>query len=338
MTAFPEDHTMTKKALITGIAGQDGSYLAEFLLAKGYEVHGVVRRIAIEDTEHKLKNIQHLLGRLKLHVASLDNVLSLIKMVKDIMPDECYHLAASSFVSYSFEDEISILNNNVNSTHYLLAALKEFAPRCRVYFAGTSEMFGKVTQSPQDESTPYNPRSIYGISKVASYHLVKNYREQYGMFACSGILYNHESPRRGYEFVTRKITSSAVKIKYGLQEKLTLGNLDAFRDWGYAPDYVKAMWLMLNASTPDDYVVATGEIHSVREFVSTAFSLLDLDYQNYVTIDQSLFRPTERVTLCGNPARAVARLGWTRTKTFTGIVEEMIEHELSLYKRNTAGT
>jgi GDPmannose 4,6-dehydratase len=325
-----------KKALITGIAGQDGSYLTEFLLSKGYEVHGVVRRISIEDTEHKLKNIQHLLGKIKLHVASLDNVLSLIKIVKDILPDECYHLAASSFVSYSFEDEISILNNNVNSTHYLLAALKEFSPRCRVYFAGTSEMFGNVIHSPQDESTPYNPRSIYGISKVASYHLVKNYREQYKMFACSGILYNHESPRRGYEFVTRKIVSSAVKIKLGLQETLSLGNLDANRDWGYAPDYVRAMWLMLQNDAPGDYVVATGETHSVREFVNAAFSALGLDYQNHVAVDHNLFRPMENVTLCGNPAKAVAKLGWSRTKTFPEIVEEMINSELSLLKKGTA--
>jgi GDPmannose 4,6-dehydratase len=200
-----------KKALITGIAGQDGSYLAELLLSKGYEVHGIVRRIAIEDTEHKLKNIAHVLDRLRLHVASLDNVLSLIKVIKDVVPDECYQLAASSFVSYSFEDEISILNNNVDSTHYLLAAIREFAPSCRVYFAGTSEMSGNVAQSPQDEATPFNPRSIYGISKVAGYFLVKNYRQQYRMFACTGILYNHESPRRGYEFVTRKIVSVVAK-------------------------------------------------------------------------------------------------------------------------------
>ena len=263
---------MTQKALITGIAGQDGSYLAELLLSKGYEVHGIVRRIAIEDTEHKLKNILHIENKINLHVASLDNVLSLIKTVKDVAPDELYHLAASSFVSYSFEDEISILNNNVNSTHYLLAAINEFAPKCRIYFAGSSEMFGHVSQSPQDENTPFNPRSIYGISKVASYHLVKNYRQQYGTFACTGILYNHESPRRGYEFVTRKIVSSAVKIKLGLQKDLELGNLDAYRDWGYAPDYVKAMWLMLQAEEPDDYVIASGETHSVRTFAEIAFS------------------------------------------------------------------
>jgi len=326
---------MAKKALITGIAGQDGSYLAELLLSKGYEVHGIVRRIAIEDTEHKLKNINHLRDKIKLHVASLDNVLSLIKTVKDLVPEECYHLASSSFVSYSFEDEISILNNNVNSTHYLLAALKEFVPHCRVYFAGTSEMFGNVVQEPQDNATPFNPRSIYGISKVASYHLVKNYREQYGMFACTGILYNHESPRRGYEFVTRKIVSSAVRIKQGLQDAMTLGNMDAYRDWGYAPDYVNAMWLMLQADEPDDYVVATGETHSVREFVETAFSCLGLDYRKFVKVDPELFRPAEKVRLCGNPAKIIERLNWKRTKSFTEIVQDMIEKELLLYHQQS---
>lgn len=322
---------MQKKALITGLAGQDGSYLAELLLAKGYEVHGIVRRTAIEDTAHKLKNIGHLVDRIHLHVASLDNVLSIIKTVKDVVPDECYHLAASSFVSYSFEDEISILNNNVNSTHYLLASLKEFAPHCRFYFAGTSEMFGNVVGSPQDEETPFNPRSIYGISKVSGYHLVKNYRQQYGMFACTGILYNHESPRRGYEFVTRKIVSSAVRIKLGLQETLTLGNLDAYRDWGYAPDYVNAMWLMLQADAPDDFVVASGETHSVREFVKTAFTYLGLDYQRYVTVDPKFFRPAEKVQLCGNPAKISNHLNWARTKNLGEIIREMVDCEMQLY-------
>ncbi len=323
---------MKKKALITGMAGQDGSYLAELLLAKGYEVHGIVRRASIEDTAHKLRNIGHLVERLHLHVASLDNVLSIIKTVKDVVPDECYHLAASSFVSYSFEDEISILNNNVNSTHYLLAALKEFAPNCRFYFAGTSEMFGNTATSPQDESTPFNPRSIYGISKVAGYHLVSNYRRQYGLFACTGILYNHESPRRGYEFVTRKIVSSAVRIKLGLQENVVLGNLDAYRDWGYAPDYVKAMWLMLQADLPDDYVVASGETHSVREFVETAFACLDLDYRKYVSIDPQFFRAAEKVQLCGNPAKIRERFKWERTKNVPEIIREMVDAEQALYR------
>lgn len=322
---------MIRKALITGIAGQDGSYLADLLLAKGYEVHGIVRRTAIEDSAHKLKNIIHLQDRLRLHVASLDNILAIIKTVRDVMPDECYHLAASSFVSYSFEDEISILNNNINATHYLLAALKEFVPHCRFYYAGSSEMFGNVDYSPQDEQTPFNPRSIYGISKVAGYHLVKNYRNQYGMFACSGILYNHESPRRGYEFVTRKIISSAVRIKMGLQDSVDLGNLDACRDWGYAPDYVNAMWRMLQADMPDDYVVATGETHTVREFVATAFTCLGLDYERYIRIDPKFFRPAEQVKLCGNPKKITSCLGWTRSKSLEEIIEEMITSELALY-------
>jgi len=324
---------MTKKALITGIAGQDGSYLAELLLQKGYEVHGIVRRVAIEDTEHKLKNIIHLLDRVQLYVASLENVFSVIKAVKDIAPDECYHLASSSFVSYSFEDEISILNNNVNSTHYLLASIKEFVPACRFYFAGTSEMFGNVAQSPQDENTPFNPRSIYGISKLSGYHLVKNYRQQYGAFVCSGILYNHESPRRGYEFVTRKIVSSAVKIMLGLQEELVLGNLDAVRDWGYAPDYVNAMWLMLQASEPDDYVIATGETHSVREFVDAAFSAVGLCYEKHIRTSQQFYRPTERVPLCGTPSKAIEQLGWTKTKKFSEIVSEMVESEINIHRQ-----
>jgi len=324
---------MQKKALITGIAGQDGSYLADLLLAKGYEVHGIVRRIAIEDSAHKLKNIGHLHDRVKLHVASLENVLSLIKTIREVMPDECYHLAASSFVSYSFEDEMSILNNNINATHYLLAALKEFVPDCRFYYAGSSEMFGTVDHSPQDERSPFNPRAIYGVSKVAGYHLVKNYRQQYGMFACSGILYNHESPRRGYEFVTRKIISSAVRIKLGLQESLSLGNLDAHRDWGYAPDYVNAMWLMLQAESPDDYVVATGETHTVREFVATAFACLGLDYEKYVRIDPQFFRPAEQVQLCGNPAKIAAKLGWVRSLTLDEIIREMVLSEMELNRK-----
>ncbi len=325
---------MSKKALITGIAGQDGSYLAELLLSKGYEVHGIVRRVDIEDTEHKLRNIVHLLERIDLHAGSLDNVLSLIKVIKDIQPDECYHLASSSFVSYSFDDEISILNNNVNSTHYLLAAIKEFAPRCRFYFAGSSEMFGTVDRSPQSETTPFNPRSIYGISKVVGYHLAKNYRTQYGLFTSMGILYNHESPRRGYVFVTRKIVSAAVKIKLGLQDHLLLGNLDAWRDWGYAPDYVQAMWLMLQADTPSEYVIASGQTHSVREFVETAFSIAGLDYQRYVRTDPKLFRPSEKVQLCGDPTRARTGLGWKPTLEFKDIVRTMVESEIALHSRS----
>jgi GDPmannose 4,6-dehydratase len=322
---------MATKALITGIAGQDGSYLAELLLTKGYEVHGVVRRISIEDADHKLKNIRHIQDKVHIHVASLYNVLSMVRVIREIMPEECYHLAASSFVSYSLDEEISILDNNVNSTHFLLAAIREFCPGCRFYFSGSSEMFGNAANSPQDEDTPFNPRSIYGISKVAGFHLVKNYRKQYNLFACSGILYNHESPRRGYEFVTRKIVSAAVRIKLGLQHAQTFGNLEARRDWGYAPDYVEAMWLMLQAETPDDYVIASGETHSVREFAQAVFSHLGLDFEKYAQIDEELYRPAEPVELRGNPAKAVRSLQWKRTKSLKEIIMEMVETELKLY-------
>ncbi len=323
---------MHPRALITGLAGQDGSYLAELLLDKGYEVHGIVRRTSIEDTEHKLKNLHAILDKIHMHVASLDNVLSLVRIIRNISPDECYHLAASSFVSYSFEDEISILGNNVNSTHYLLAALREFAPSCKFYFSGSSEMFGNAINSPQDENTPFNPRSIYGISKVAGFQLVKNYRQQYGFFACSGILYNHESQRRGYEFVTRKIVSSAVRIKFGLQEAVELGNLEARRDWGYAPDYVNAMWLMMHADSPDDYVIASGETHSVKEFAEAAFAHLDLDFNKYAKINLDLFRPTENIVLRGNPSKAMSMLKWKPTKSFDDIIKEMVEGEIKLYE------
>jgi len=225
------EETIVKKALITGITGQDGSYLAEFLLEKGYEVHGIVRRVAMEDPDHRMWRIRHLLPDLVLHSASLESFPSLFKVLIKVQPDECYHLAAQSFVSYSFEDEFSTMNTNINGTHYLLASVKEAAPKCRVYFAASSEMFGQVRETPQRESTPFHPRSAYGISKVAGFELTRNYREAYGLHATSGILYNHESPRRGFEFVTRKITSHVAKIKLGLAKQLPLGNLDAKRDW-----------------------------------------------------------------------------------------------------------
>jgi len=223
---------MNKRAQITGITGQDGSYLAELLLEKGYEVHGVVRRVAFEDPTHRLWRLRDTLDRITLHAASLESFASLFRVVAEVRPDECYHLAAQSFVSYSFDDEFSTINTNINGTHFLLSSLKDLAPECRLYFAGSSEMFGNAPQSPQNEDTPFNPRSPYGISKVAGLHLTRNYREAYGMFAVIGILFNHESERRGYEFVTRKISSTVANIKRGLASKLVLGNLDARRDWG----------------------------------------------------------------------------------------------------------
>lgn len=316
------------RALITGITGQDGSYLAEFLLERGYEVHGIVRRVAIEDPEQRLWRIRHIWDRLHIHAGSLESYASIFKVIERVQPDECYHLSAQSFVSYSFEDEFSTINTNVNGTHFMLAALKEAAPRCKFYFAGSSEMFGNAPESPQKETTPFYPRSPYGISKVAGFHLTRNYREAYGLFGVSGILFNHESPRRGLEFVTRKVTRTAARIKLGLTKELRLGNLDARRDWGFAGDYVRAMWLMLQQDEPSDYVIATGETHSVRELVETAFALLDLDWREYVVVDEALFRPAEVFDLRGDAGRARRELGWEPQVGFRDLVRMMVESDL----------
>ncbi len=318
-----------KKALITGISGQDGSYLAELLLEKGYEVHGIIRKVSFEDVRHRLRNITHIQDKIYLHGASLESQLSLYKVVKNVKPDECYHLAAMSFVNYSL-DESSILTTNFNGTHYLLEAIKELVPSCRLYFAGSSEMFGYADISPQNELTLLRPSSMYGISKLAGYHLVNIYRKRYGIFICTGILYNHESPRRGFEFVTRKITSTAVKIKMGLENKLVLGNLDARRDWGYAPDYVRAMWMMMQQGVPDDYVVATGKIHSVLNFVENTFKMLNLDYKDYVITDHKLYRAAEEVPLIGDSQKIRDRLGWKRTKNLIEIIEEMVKEDIKM--------
>jgi GDPmannose 4,6-dehydratase len=316
---------MVRKALITGITGQDGSYLSELLLSKGYEVHGIVRRVAIEDPSHRLARIAHLKDRVQLYAGSLESFPSLFQILTRVQPDECYHLAAQSFVSYSFDDEFSTFLTNVNGTHYLLAALKETCPKCRFYFAGSSEMFGKVHETPQSESTRFHPRSAYGITKVAGFDLTRNYREAYKIHASSGMLFNHESPRRGFEFVTRKITSGVARILAGQTTEIRLGNLDAQRDWGHAADYVKAMWLMLQRDHPDDYLIATGETHSVRDFVETAFGVAGLDYRGYVVVDPALYRPAEVELLMGNAAKARAVLGWAPTVRFEDLVREMVE-------------
>jgi len=324
---------MPKTALITGITGQDGSYLSELLLDRGYEVHGIVRRAAIEDPEYRLWRLKHILNRLVLHSGSLESFASIFKIVDTIKPDECYHLAAQSFVSYSFEDEFSTINTNINGTHFVLAALKERAPQCRFYFAASSEMFGNAREAPQNENTPFYPRSPYGISKVAGFHLTRNYREAYGLHALSGILFNHESPRRGLEFVSRKVTRSVARIKLGGQEQLRLGNLEARRDWGFAGDYVRAMWLMLQPDEPEDYVIASGETHSVRELVETAFSHAGLDWQDHVLIDEKLYRPAEVNELRGDSRRAREKLGWKPTVTFRQLIPMMVDADLAELRR-----
>jgi len=322
---------MSKVALITGITGQDGSYLAELLLAKGYEVHGIIRRVALEDENHRLWRIRKILNDVTLHSGSLESYASLFNIIQKIKPDEVYHLAAQSYVGYSFEDEFSTLNININGTHYLLSAVKEFtASKIKFYFAGSSEMFGNTKEFPQNENTTFNPRSSYGISKVTGYYLTKNYREAYKLYASNGILFNHESPRRGFEFVTRKITHAVAKIKKGLQKKLKLGNLKAKRDWGHAKDYVEAMWLMLQQNNPDDFVIGTGNEHTVEDFANKAFSHVGLNYKDHVVIDKELIRPAEVDTLLANFDKAKKILKWKPKILFDDLVVNMVEHDLEL--------
>jgi GDPmannose 4,6-dehydratase len=318
-----------KRALVTGITGQDGSYLAEHLLNSGYEVHGLVRRVALEEPERRLGRIRHLVDRLTLHPANLDSYPSIFQIISRHKFDECYHLAAQSFVAESFADGFSTMNTNINGTHYVLAALMALSPQCKFYFAGSSEMFGIVQQVPQTEKTPFCPRSPYGISKVAGFHLSVNYREAYGMFCCNGIAFNHEGPRRGFEFVTRKVSSSVAKIKLGLSNEVRLGNLDARRDWGHAADYVEAMHLMLQQPEPGDYVIATGETHSVRELCEVAFSEVGLDYRNYVKLDPLLYRPAEVDLLQGDASKALRVLGWKPRRTFRDLIKEMVQADLN---------
>lgn len=325
---------MTKTALITGITGQDGSYLAEYLLSLGYEVHGLVRRVALEAPETRFSRITHLLDRIHLHPASLESYPSIFHVISQHSFDECYHLAAQSFVAESFADGFSTMNTNINGTHYVLAALRELRPNCRFYFAGSSEMFGNVNEVPQKETTTFQPRSPYGISKVAGFHLTRNYREAYGLFCASGILFNHESPRRGFEFVTRKVSSSVAHIKLGLASELRIGNLDAKRDWGHAFDYVRAMHMMIQRDDPQDFVVATGETHSVRELCELAFAEVGLDYRDYVQVDKQFYRPAEVDLLVGDASRARTVLGWQPSYSFTDLVSEMVREDLEALSRN----
>jgi len=320
---------MTKIALITGITGQDGSYLAELLLGKGYEVHGIVRRVALEDETHRLWRIRKILKDIHIHAGSLESYASLFNIILKIKPDEVYHLAAQSYVGYSFEDEFSTFNMNINGTHYILSAVKEFAAnKVKFYFAASSEMFGKVKEVPQNEDTSFHPRSAYGISKVTGYHLVKNYREAYKLHASNGILFNHESPRRGFEFVTRKISYGVAKIKKGQAKEIHLGNMDAKRDWGHARDYIEAMWLILQQNKPDDYVVGTGIEHSVKDFAERAFKHVGLNYKDYIKIDNKLIRPAEVDSLKADYAKAKKILKWQPKVSFNDLVIDMVESDL----------
>lgn len=320
----------TSAALITGITGQDGSYLAEHLLELGYEVHGIVRRAALEDPTHRLGRIFHLLGQIHLHPASLDSYPSIFQVFAHNRFDECYHLAAQSFVAENFNDGFSTMNVNIAGTHYVLAAIRQLQPECRFYFAGSSEMFGKARHAPQNEQTPFHPRSPYGISKVAGFELTRNYRENYGMFCCSGLLFNHESPRRGFEYVSRKVTSAVARIKLGATGEIRLGNLDASRDWGHAKDYVRAMHLMLQQSTPDDFVIATGHCHTVRQLCQIAFAHAGMNYENHVIVDPRFVRPPEAVQLVGDPSKASHQLGWKPQISFEQLIPEMVGHDLAM--------
>jgi len=316
---------MARKALITGITGQDGSYLAELLLSKGYEVVGVVRR---SSTDH-YERIDHLMDRVTIADADLLDPSSLMAALEQSEADEVYNLAAQSYVPTSFAQPVLTAEFTAVSVARLLEAVKAVRPGARFYQASSSEMFGKVTQSPQDERTTFHPRSPYGVAKVYGHWITVNYREAYGMHASSGILFNHESPRRGLQFVTRKITHAVARIRKGLQKELLLGNLDARRDWGYAGDYVHAMWLMLQQDQPDDFVIATGETHSVREFCEIAFSHVDLDYRKYVKSDPRFLRPAEVDLLLGDASKARRVLGWKPSVDFPGLVRMMTDADMA---------
>jgi GDPmannose 4,6-dehydratase len=331
---------MSKKALITGITGQDGSYLAELLLSKGYEVHGIIRRASTFNTsrlEHLYTDPHTREATLKLHYGDLSDASALARLIGRITPDEIYNLAAQSHVRVSFDSPEYTTDITATGAVRLLEAIRETGIKPRFYQASSSEMFGKAREIPQCETTPFYPRSPYGCAKVYAYWITVNYRESYGLFACNGILFNHESPRRGETFVTRKITRAVAHIMTGLQDKLYLGNLDAKRDWGYAREYVEAMWLMLQQAKPDDYVVATGETHSVREFLEAAFAHAGLDWRKYVEIDPNYYRPTEVDLLVGDASKAKKQLGWESKTKFNDLVKLMVDADMQMVKDHLAG-
>ncbi len=329
-----------KRALITGITGQDGSYLAEFLLGKGYEVHGIIRRASTFNTERidHLYQDPHVRGtQLFLHYGDLSDSVNMVKLLHTLQPAEIYHLAAQSHVRVSFDIPEYTADTTGVGTIRILEAIREAGVRPRFYQASSSEMFGKVAEVPQRETTPFHPRSPYGVSKVFAYWATVNYRESYDLFACNGILFNHESPRRGETFVTRKITRAVAYIKAGLQKKLYLGNLDAKRDWGYAKEYVEAMWIMLQQDKPDDYVIATGETHSIREFCEEAFAHANLDWQQYVEFDKRYLRPAEVDILIGDASKAKRVLGWEPRTKFKELVRLMVDADIKILEDKLAG-
>lgn len=317
---------MTRRALITGITGQDGAYLAEFLLAKGYEVHGMIRR----SSTSRVERVEHLRDQLTFHQADLLDQLSMLRLIERIAPHEIYNLAAQSFVPTSFEQPLLTGDFTGLAVTRLLEAIRHVDRKIRFYQASSSEMFGTVQEEPQTETTPFWPRSPYGVAKVYGHWITVNYRESYDIFACSGILFNHESPRRGLEFVTRKISHAVARIKLGLQKKLGLGNLDAQRDWGFAGDYVRAMWMMLNHDKPDDFIVATGEKHTVRDFARVAFERVGLNYEDHVEIDPAFLRPADVHTLCGDASKAKNLLGWQPEVSFEQLVHMMVDADMEL--------
>jgi GDPmannose 4,6-dehydratase len=320
---------MAKKALITGITGQDGSYLAELLLEKGYQVTGMVRRSSTE----KFDRIEHIKDKVNIQQADLLDQYSIIKLIEDIRPDEIYNLAAMSFVPTSWNQPVLTAEFTAIGVTRMLEAIRAVNPKIKFYQASSSEMFGKVKEIPQTEATPFHPRSPYGVAKIYGHWITVNYRESYDLFGVSGILFNHESPRRGLEFVTRKVTHTAAKIKLGLVKELRMGNLEAKRDWGFAGDYVKAMWLMLQQEKPQDFVIATGETHKVQELVETAFSYLDLDYKEFVVMDERFMRPAEVDLLIGDSSKAKKVLGWEPEVSFEGLVKMMVDADLEMLKK-----
>lgn len=320
-----------KVAFITGVSGQDGSYLAEFLLSKNYEVHGLVRRVAYESERQRLSRLTNVLDRITIHHGDIIDYAGVCRLLTALKPDEIYHLAAQSYVKISFEDDFNTMRTNTEGTHYILRAIKDtgLSKKTKFYFAGSSEMYGQVLENPQNEKTPFNPVSPYAISKVTGFYLTKMYRQAYDIFSCNGILFNHESPRRGLEFVTRKITHTAALIKLGKAKRLELGNPDASRDWGFAGDYVEAMWLMLQQPKADDYVIASGKNHTVREFVDLTFAHIKLDPKKYVVYNtKDNLRPAEVASLIGDASKARKKLGWKPKISLPQLAKMMIDSDL----------